>query len=331
MEANSSISNSDFSCMLKLFDKYKHNSRLRFFAGVAMLILTVAILDFIIGNLLDTFYFKQESGVEYRTTYSIEKTKARVLVFGSSTANHNYETNTFKKILNTSVYNAGRDGNSVFYDYGLLRAILKRYSPSIIILDFDTQEFLKADDDYDKLSSLLPYYKTHPEIRGVVDLKSHYEKYKLLSHIYPFNSSIFTIAIGNMQYNKHRSIDIDGYVPLNTVWNEPIKAVKPDSGTLDSNKINCYKSFITNCIDKKIKLYVVCSPLFIIADSLTNSLISGKQIADAYHIPFFDYSQDTTFLNSSGLFADVNHLNEKGASVFSARIADSILTGNMKK
>ena len=100
------------------------------------------ILDFIIGSLLSYYYFKQDSGTLFNTTYAIEDTKADILIFGTSKANHSYNTETLTERLNLSAYNTGRDGSSIFYDYAILKAVLKRYSPKIIILDvtweFDT-------------------------------------------------------------------------------------------------------------------------------------------------------------------------------------------------
>ena len=318
--------------MIKLSNKSKHEDCLNFFLGAFILIITVVSIDFIIGNLLKTFYFKQQSGLEFRTTYSIEKTRADLLVFGSSTANHNYEPNTFKKRLNDSFYNVGRDGTSIFYDYAILLGILKRYVPKIIILNFDDQELGINQQSYDELSVLLPFYKNHPEIRSIVNLKSPYEKYKLLSHIYPYNSSIFTIAVGNMEFNKKRSEDIDGYVPLKKVWTKPVK----NGGAyfnkkLDTNKIKMYNWFIKDCIEKNIKLYIICAPVFIKGNHQSNSISLGKKIANTYKINFFDFSGDSVFLNSPGLFADISHLNDKGARIFSSKVAQKILACETKK
>ena len=293
--------------------------------------LFIYFLDYLIGSVLKTFYFKQESGLQYRTTYSIEKTNANLLVFGSSAANHNYEPNTLQNKLNTSFYTTGRDGSSIFYAYAILSATLKRYSPNVVILNFDIEEFGKNQKSYDRLSSLLPYYKTHPEFRSIIHLKSPYEKYKLLSHIYPFNSSIFTIAIGNMKLNKIRSKDVNGYVELTNVWNGKIDDGDTNiNKELDSNKIKVYNSFIENCIKRKIKLYIVCSPLFVKPNYKSKSIAIGKKIANSYNIKFFDYSKDSMFLNRPELFADVNHLNDDGAKIFSSEIADKILADDMQ-
>jgi hypothetical protein len=291
----------------------------------------VVILDFTIGSLLRIFYFKQDSGLLYRTTYSIEKTTADLLIFGSSTANHGYHPSVFKNRIRMSFYNVGRDGTPIFYHYAVLEAVLNRYTPKMIIYNFDAHEFSKNQESYDILSFLLPYYEKHPEIRPIVNLRSPYEKYKLLSKIYPYNSSIFTIAIGNTELNKRRRGDIDGYVPLTTIWNEPIR----DGNTfidykLDSNKIKTYESFIKDCINLKIKLYVVCPPLFIKPNYTSSSIILGKKITDKFNIKFLDFSKDSAILNDAKLFADVGHLNNEGAYVFSNKIIDSILTETQK-
>jgi hypothetical protein len=299
---------------------------LLFFTRFLVLLATVFLLDLIIGSVLKKFYFQQESGLDYRSTYSIEKTTADVLIFGSSTANHDYIPEIFGKVLGMHAYNVGRDGTSVFYDYSILKMILKRYSPKIIILDFDKQEFSKDQQSYDRLTSLLPYYKDHPEIDKIVDLKSPFEKYKLLSKIYPYNSLIFTIAVGNAEFNKKREKDINGYVPLNDVWGFPIK----DGSTFtnyeaDSNKVRAYACFIRNCVKAKVELYVVCSPVFVKPNYVNNSVILGKEIADKYNVKFFDYSKDSSLLNRPELFFDLAHLNDEGAKVYSKMVVDGIL------
>ncbi len=305
--------------------KLKRNVYLFFVVKVSVLIVALIVLDFIIGSMLNLFYFKQKSGMLYRTTYSLEKTTADLIIFGSSTANHNYYPQIFQSRFNMSCYNTGKDGISVFYQYAVLKAILKRYSPKIVIYDFDSHEFSNEKKDYDRLSALLPYYKTHPEIRSVVDLKSPHEKLKLMSKIYPFNSLLFTIAIGNAEFNKKRRSDINGYVPLTRVWNEPIAGGNTYTDyKLDSNKIKVYKSFIRDCINAKIKLYIVCSPLFIKPDYVSSSVVAGRKIADENNIRFFDFSKDSAILNKPELFADISHLNYNGALVFSNKIIDSI-------
>jgi hypothetical protein len=207
----------------------------------------------------------------------------------------------------------------------VLKGVLKRYSPKVVILDFIDGEFRQYQDSYDRLSSLLPYYNRHPEMRSIIDLKSKYEKIKMLSYIYPYNSSLFTIAVGNAEFNKKRSGDIKGFIPLTETWNA---AIQIDSSSykyeIDSVKVKAFESFIQDCIQSKVKLYIVCSPYYIKSTHTDYSIVLGREIAQRNNIMFFDYSKDSVFINNSKLFADIGHLNEAGARVFSNMLIDKI-------
>lgn len=296
-----------------------------FFIKSLIFLAIIIILDYTAGAVLRYYYFKQKSGLQYRTTYSIDETKADLLVFGSSKANHHYVPGDFEKRLSLSYYNVGRDGNCIFYHYAVLKGILKRYTPKIIILDLAGFEFGINQDGYDRLSSLLPYYKSHPEIRPIIELKGPYEKIKLLSGIYPFNSSALTITIGNTEANKKRNEDIKGYIPLKKTWGQPAKYMGfLPSYDLDSNKLKTFESFIKDCKAANVKLYIVVSPDFLISDNFEYSFALGKETAQKNGISFFDFSRDTNFLNKPALFADAAHLNDEGAKIFSNAIVDSM-------
>ena len=222
----------------------KHPS---FIVKLFSFLIILFVLDLVFGRLIKHFYFKQDSGVLYRTTYAMDSTRADLLIFGSSTANHQYIPEIFNEELHLSCYNTGRDGNSILYSYAILQGILKRYAPKIIILDVYDHEFMKDQDSYDRIASLLPYYEEHPEIRSIVQLKSPFEKYKLLSKIYPYNSLLFTVAVGNADFNRDRAYgdDQSGYVPLTNTWKWAlISDTSFSKYELDTTKIEILKSFI---------------------------------------------------------------------------------------
>jgi len=312
-----------------LFYKIKNNPIEYFFLKFIALLAMVLILDYSIGSIFSYFYFNQESGLQYRTTYSIEKTTADILIFGSSRANHHYDPNVFEKRLNLSSYNVGRDGNFILYHSAVLKGVLKRYSPKVVILDFTYGEFKLNRISYDGLTSLLPYYDGHPEMRSIIELKSRFEKYKLLSHIYPYNSLLFTIAVGNTEFNKKRRGDFKGYVPLIQTWNGPVQIDSSSTKyVIDSIKIKAYESFIQDCIQSKIKLYIVCSPYYTKFDHPDYSVKLGQEIAEKNNIMFYDYAKDSTFTNNPRYFRDVVHMNETGATIFSNMLIDNISKTN---
>lgn len=311
--------------------KIKQNKYLHFFLKVFRLLLIVFLLDIAIGSALKYFYFNQKSGRQYRANYTIKNTEADVLIFGSSRAYNHYRPDVFEERMQQSCYNSGSPGQFILYNYATLKAVLKRYSPKIIILEFSPGSLLtekEGENTYDRLSFLLPYYEHHEEMRPVIDLKGPLEKYKVFSSIYPFNSAIvYTIAgyFNPAPFQKLNETD-RGYQASYEVWKKPSQLIRADRNPppIDSTKLALYKSFIDDCCAAGSKLYIVCSPrLNIFEEEL--SLTLSKEIAKERGIKFFDFTNDTFFVKHPELFAyDPKHLNHNGAGIFSNRVVDSI-------
>jgi len=66
-----------------------------FLLKILLFFFIFSILDFILGSLLSHYYFKQDSGALYNTTYAIEDTRAVLLFFGTSKAIHYFNPKTF--------------------------------------------------------------------------------------------------------------------------------------------------------------------------------------------------------------------------------------------
>ncbi len=294
-------------------------------------VLLFFLLDWGVGRLLEVFYFRQQSGLQYRTTYALEQTRADVLFFGSSRCNHHYNPLVFEKNLSLTAYNAGRDGNGLPYHYAVLTGILQRYTPKIVVLDLLAGDFAHYDESYERLSSLLPYYTRHPEIRPVVAMKSAFEPIKLLSRVYPYNSSLLTIAAGNLSRSNRSTEDIKGYLPLTATWQAPLgdlpetERLRRVSGLLDNRKVKLFESFIQTCQQRNIRLYVMVSPYFFSFDNRNDpTLRLARQLTERYKVPLWDYSQDAFYLKTPGCFADPAHLNVTGAAHYSATVASLI-------
>jgi hypothetical protein len=295
----------------------------RIIINIVIVIVVVLVFDYLIGRTLRHYYFKETSGFHYRTTYSMEKTDADILIFGSSRANHHYIPEVFEDSLKMTFYNTGRDGNGILFQTAVLQSALKRYKPKLIIIDY-YGEFIKNDEAFEGLQSLLPYYRTHEEIRKYVTQKSPFERIKLLSEIYPFNSQILSIAIGNLEMNKQRYDDKKGYVPLYTIWPSPIETIsKYEEYPVDTVKVVALRSFLELARNAKARVLVIYSPIFQKFEKKQEIEIC-RGICSAENVPFWDYSKDTLFLNHNNLFRDVQHLNDNGAKIFSNLIVSRI-------
>lgn len=286
---------------------------------------TLYVADFVIGKVLQKLYFKQSSGFDYETNYAMNETTAPLLVFGSSRANNIFDPTIIEKELKLPCYNAGRYGEPIFYHYAVLKSVLKRYNPQIIILSLDAFSLAKDKDDYDRISVLLPYSDSHPELQEIINLKGPYERLKMISKIYPYNSLLLPMISGNLESSKEKNYNIKGYIPVQTTISGPLHTVDYTKNTLlDTTKINIYTAFIKYCIKAKIKLYIVCPPFMINAIGMDNSIITAKRVANNFNIPFFDFSRDTFYTTKPKLFYDFRHLNNKGVALFDKQVIDSI-------
>ena len=294
------------------------------FAINGIIILTMLfLLDFFVGKILKHFYYQQTSGFQYRTTYSMEQSTEDILVFGSSRANHHYKPEIFEKDLQHTFYNTGRDGHFLFYQTAVLKSVLKRHKPKLIIYDV-AGSFIYDESDYDRLSSLLPYYDNHTEIRDIVNLRSRYEPIKNLSNLYPYNSTIANIIIGNLKVEGIRSKEIKGYVPLHGQLEGGIQkhsSVFPYE--TDNKKIEIFNEFLNLCQQQKIQVIVVMSPVYYVYEK-DFSLELYKKICDENKIQFFDFTRNNDFLDNPHYFDDISHLNDKGASLFSKKVANLV-------
>lgn len=284
------------------------------------------VLDFLIGSTLKHFYFSTTSGMFQKTTYAMEETEAEMLIFGASRANHHYDVKLIEESTDMSVHNVGRDAESIFYQTAILKSIIERYTPKKIILDFPGT-FENVPYDYDRIFSLLPYYDSHPEIRDIVELKSKFEKLKLFSKIYPYNSTLVTIGIGNLEINKERKYNesvYKGYVPLTGVFNQPIDSLPiAESYEIDKNKMDLFKSFIQIAKENDIELVVIYSPVYYLYNR-DYTIELCESICKENGINFFDFSKDEDFLSKPEFFQDKTHLNSDGATLFTKKILQKI-------
>jgi len=291
--------------------------------------LCLILLDFVIGNVLEHFYFTQNKGKLYNVTVALEKQTCDILIFGSSRAMHHYNPEIITDSLGLSCFNAGYDGQSILYCNGMLDVILERYTPKMIILDVTTQDFSESSVSYDLLYVLDPYVRRHPVLWNTLSLKSRFEKIKHLSSIYPYNSMLARIIVGNISIKSKDASD-NGFTPQDGVWKgEALPEVYPE-GKSDPNKLNAFNAFCKKCIKNNIKLYLVISPLYKLVENESSTVKYLNQIREKKGIPLFNFTNDSNY-SSNEYFLDDSHLNAKGADKFSSDISHQILALKYKR
>ncbi len=275
--------------------------------------------DQLIGFVLKSLYKKQKSGLLYRTTYSIDSTKADFIVLGSSRANHDYDPKVFESELNSSFYNCGRDKQGLLYSCAVLSAITKRYTPKCVIIDIRPDEFTLSDEG--TLATLLPYYDNQA-IRPYLNINSRFEQVKMLSRIYPYNSLLTNLIVG---LNKKWVEDYKGYVALtNRTSNDAVETLTEPVAP-DSLKINAFSSLIKKLYFQKIPVVLIISPIrynYISTVSVKECFLLAKKYKN---VRFYNFLNKPDWKNYY-YYSDNNHLNKWGAAIYSSFVAQFLNT-----
>lgn len=286
-------------------------------------------MDYLIGEGLRFLYFRHAQGNRRNLYVAMEKTTAPILIFGSSRAQHHYVPDEFMSVFKRECFNTGVDGASLYYSAALQEAVLKRFNPEIMILDINNDEFVASEGQFSALSRLLPYYRHHEEIRPFIKLRGANEKIWLCSHIYPFNSEIiqqiyWNILPGNEVTNR---IGEDGYVPLHNILTSPIEnaPLNDEKSEIDLRSVRVFKKFIKNCLEKKIRLFVIVSPIYRKNQIRSRTVNLAESICENSNVPLIDLSVLPKALEKNEYFQDISHLNDKGARIFSRIVIEKIL------
>lgn len=295
----------------------------------------VVILDQTTGLILRSLYFQQKTGQNRQLNYVFSQCKADVLIFGNSRAQHHYISPLISETLKLSCYNAGQDGgHSILLPLAQIKVLTDRYSPKIIIVELSPDDIMKFNGAYERLSILLPYYKKYPDVCPLIFLRSPFERIKLISAIYPFNSDVINIIRFNTNTNAARKKDVDGYVPLKGVMSIDMLRPEPQTGeekipVVDANMVNALVTIVRICKGKSINLFVINSPIY---HAFNKKQISASfaaeqflEIIKYYKINYLDFSSDPNFTGHFEWFKDEEHLNEKGAKIFSTLVIDKLL------
>lgn len=295
-----------------------------FLLGGVTIVLT---LDFLIGSGMEWLYGKMRSGERARADYAIRKSNADVYVMGSSRALHHYVPAILADSLESTVYNAGRPAQTMLYHLTVLKLILKRHTPKIVVLDMNEDEFVYEPRKHDLLNVFLPYYRSEEIVRTQMDRLNPGYRYLSWSHVLPYNSSIFAILYRSLIADKELSID-RGYVPKTGIRSTAIGKYPgcEKSFMIDTAMIRSFKEFAEVCLINKIQLFVVISPRFETSDCARKDLKLVYAEARKAKVPFLDFSTDKKYIGNPDFMYDVPHLNREGSVEFTREVS-----GKLKK
>ena len=298
----------------------------RYITNILVFFIIIAVVDIGIGYWGDYLQGHSRGGYSKKINDLLIKDKHDVLILGSSRALHHYDTPFLSDTLGIDVYNAGYDGNGIILADGILRMVLERYKPRLIVYDvepaFDIEEYINDKGNVRYISHLRPYFK-YPCVSFIIRDISFEEWCKAHSGMLRYNTNIISLAKDNI---KDSGVYEKGFAPIDgemiaepnvtIIDNKPLK--------VDDVKIRYFNDLIDVCIDNEIALIMIVSPRY--GKKRLDAIEIAKEICDKRGIPFINYYSDDAFMHHKEWFKESMHLNRIGARKYSQCLVE-ILQG----
>lgn len=293
----------------------------RFFTKLVVFLILFVAVDTVAGYVFKMINDGVVKGDYGRNNFIMkDMTGKNLLIFGSSRAIHHYDPEIMGDALDLTCYNCGEDGMGIILSFCRFNAVLKRYTPKMIIYDIEVSYDLAKDDNAKYLGKLNMFYPDN-ELEQVYNDVSATEKYKMMSHLYRFNSQLAEIFIQRVSSSPEYARDATFY-PLTGRLNYMPKLPRPYDIDVDSLKVKYLNLFISKCKEHQIQLFFAVSPKFLMRQDRELSIL--KEICFQRKIPLLNHYNDTTFTLHRELFVDPVHLNLEGSKEYSKVISSEI-------
>jgi len=281
--------------------------------------------DFIIGVTLKVLYNRTNDYSVSKLRYTLDSLNHNILIFGSSRAQHHYNSKIISKETGKTTFNCGFNGQGTEFSYMQMTEIFKRFKPQLVVLDISPNILTDPESD-NKLKFISPYFRRDEVIYEGLTKNRLQEKVKFLSGIYPYNSTIFSVIRGCI---KEKPDSLEGYLPIFGAIDTTRIKYRTDK-LFDGKKID-EKDFIhlemslKLCCEKTIPVLVVIGPVYYTSPDFKFMIQQIEEFCQKYDsVGFINLSEDSDFSGNEKLFKDNVHLNTEGANYFSIEIAHSI-------
>ncbi len=288
--------------------------------AVIILVLFIGI-DLLFGVLYKPFYTNQGPSRFNKMIYGDNGgNKEDIIILGDSRAEHHYNSSMIAERFGKSVYNYGSDGQSVFYNYAVLRKLLDTYVPEKVIYEISLDEIVYKEDAYDRLSYFLPLHNKYADQIQAEHLNPFKVFISKLFYSYKYNSTLFVILKSYVSPKKYDA----GYQPLNETIEESLFDEDPteilyrnNNYPVDSLKVHYFEEIIKLSKEYNFDIEFFVSPmLFHFENDVLFSTINSS-------LSKFNHSANV-FINDSAYkassFADPTHLNYKAANHYTDQV-----------
>ena len=260
---------------------------------------------------------------------------AQIVVNGSSRALSNFDPRIIQATTGLSAYNIGRNGSQTDMQLAVLKTYLEHNSkPAIVIQSLDSFSFEATREVYNPVQYVpylyddtlwKPLQKINPSI-----WKSRYVP--LYGYVVDDMTMSWVIGLGALfGWSPHEDYFL-GFNPRSMKWNDDFRsfqAANPDGvrWPIDQEGRESLEELVRLCQVQGIQLILVYPPEYSEMQGLTKNrrevFDDFRELAAKYNVPFWDYST-WQYAGNTEYFQNSQHLNEDGAEVFSADVANQL-------
>jgi len=201
---------------------------------------------------------------------------------------------------------------------GLADLILSSYVPKIIILHIDPEELVYNKTQIDKTAYLAPFIDQSDLVKSLIYQRSFFEPLKYESRTFRYNTRALTI----LKALLIKDFDGKGFIPLEKTFHpeqykDYLNALSKEPPMPDERFLQMLKAIISQARLSGSTIVIVTSPTWR-PNVSEEYLMPLKDVASEAHVAFLAvHSGNTPAFRDPSYYADANHLNRKGAALFS--------------
>lgn len=302
-------------------------NKLKYLFGAFVLIV---LIDQIIGKIVP--FYAQKQKIDKRLELLINnKINDEIIILGSSRALNNYNPWVIKNITGQSCYNLGYSGSNILFHEIILDLILKsKNKPKTIIYNIDDFGILYNVDGIEFRKDVLFPFVENKLINEAINnnlSKSYWATSICQSYRQNVNfiNAIRYLIYGQENFDyKTNNIDSLGanllvHRKLDSVPIFANKRIYPKVLKINPDYLSAFIRIQNKCLINNIQLVLCYPPLFLKPSKFLKSEVNTLKKSN---IPIIIAD---TLLQNAHYFFDNDHLNSKGANLYSTIISKQIL------
>ncbi|MES2131953.1 MAG: hypothetical protein V4506_06340 [Bacteroidota bacterium] len=266
---------------------------------------------------------------EKYATIFLKNNSYNTLVLGSSRAEMHFDVSLFDSLTGLHSFNAGVSGGTTRMAYVILKSYLQHSKlPETVFLECDFHiSHLKTDTIFN-FPRYFPFLSNRVLYRGFKEIDPRFGQFKYNPFCSLPYSGIHGLSTALRGWTGKSGSDDEAY--KNGFYKNPVGHydhyyTASYYGSIHPENRHYLDSIIVFCKDNHCRLIFTMSPVYKDArKEMVNReyiITQYRNIAERSHIPFFNYSTDSSICGHNTFFDDDYHMLYSGARLYTRKIA----------